>query len=712
MRVIALFILLCRVLLSTSWQSQSQNQNRNGRDRNPEPILNSNELNGHPAFLVNYDIEKGSEVKRFMVDSASAKLPVSSSEHIADDNVFASRSEKKFLKDHISDIAGSSATVSVAEDYNPISDGTPVGLPISGTIVTEPEPFVEEVKVPIDVTSTINLELLDTSSLMNQENLKSFLEITEGFLSFHLFKGSFMHSLLEKEGLQLIMIYQSRYIDGGFQVQQIRNVVSPLYVRIQVSGYFDEESGVGSDYVFNGDFGKALESIFVQKAMEYVEALKFADSKYFSPLNKVKLVQIKETKSNEIGDSATEEDERSDDTLSEGNIPTLTMPPPPKYSNTKIIQEPKSTDEIREKNMGLLSQNAVIGVAISVVVLLMLVVVFIAYYFFIRKSKTDSSIYKEEEDDNFEHPGQKLCASHDNNSRNRRSELNSTIDSVAEENFPRKQALSFKTSHDTNNDDIECQAMYSYNQSLGSMGSINTNGSIFKELSTHSHMSYDKELSTHSHMSYYDKELSTHSHMSYAYSLDPGIEASVLDGMMADFSNKVNSDTMPIREIPLVGMSTKEETRVLSTQNREKSIAYDHFGNTNIEIAPSDLKLTKSELQMLPSNLRSSDDEDDWDEKVDDDFQQCQIDSKAITLKISAPTGKLGIVIDTSREGPIVHRVKKESQLSNKIFPGDIIISIDEVDTRAMSVSEVSDLMVKTAKQNRTLVVRRTPETH
>jgi len=711
MRVIALFILLCRVLLSTSWQSQSQNQSRNGRDRRSEPILSSNELNGHPAFLVNYDIEKGSEVKRFMVDSASAKLPVSSSEHIADDNVFASRSEKKFLKDHISDIAaGSSATASVAEDYDPISDGTPVGLPISGTIVTEP--FVEEVKVPIDVTSTITLELLDTSSLMNQENLKSFLEITEGFLSFHLFEGSFMHSLLEKEGLQLIMIYQSRYIDGGFQVQQIRNVVSPLYVRIQVSGYFDEDSGVGSDYVFNGDFGKALESIFVQKAMEYVEALKFADSKYFSPLNKVKLVQIKETKSNEIGDSATEEDERSDDTLSEGNIPTLTMPPPPKYSNTKIIQEPKSTDEIREKNMGLLSQNAVIGVAISVVVLLMLVVVFIAYYFFIRKSKTDSSIYKEEEDDNVEHPGQKLCASHDNNSRNRRSELNSTIDSVAEENFPRKQALSFKTSHDTNNDDIECQAMYSYNQSLGSMGSINTNGSIFKELSTHSHMSYDKELSTHSHMSYYDKELSTHSHMSYAYSLDPGIEASVLDGMMADFSNKVNSDTMPIREIPLVGMSTKEETRVLSTQNREKSIAYDHFGNTNIEIATSDLKLTKSELQMLPSNLRSSDDEDDWDEKVDDDFQQCQIDSKAITLKISAPTGKLGIVIDTSREGPIVHRVKKESQLSNKIFPGDIIISIDEVDTRAMSVSEVSALMVKTAKQNRTLVVRRTPETH
>jgi hypothetical protein len=73
--------------------------------------------------------------------------------------------------------------------------------------------------------------------------------------------------------------------------------------------------------------------------------------------------------------------------------------------------------------------------------------------------------------------------------------------------------------------------------------------------------------------------------------------------------------------------------------------------------------------------------------------------------EIMAPPGKLGIVIDTTLEGPVVHKVNPGSALEDKIYPGDIIVAIDDVDTRAMSASAITALMVKTANQERRLTV-------
>ena len=70
-----------------------------------------------------------------------------------------------------------------------------------------------------------------------------------------------------------------------------------------------------------------------------------------------------------------------------------------------------------------------------------------------------------------------------------------------------------------------------------------------------------------------------------------------------------------------------------------------------------------------------------------------------------APPGKLGIVIDTTVEGPVVHYVNENSALKGKIFEGDVIVAIGDVDTRAMSASAITDLMVKTANEQRVLTV-------
>jgi len=240
--------------------------------------------------------------------------------------------------------------------------------------------------------------------------------------------------------------------------------------------------------------------------------------------------------------------------------------------------------------------------------------------------------------------------------------------------------------------DVESHAMYSYNQSYADSGSIYTNGSTIKVHSTHSY---------------------GNDNTSYAYSLEPGIEASVVGiesmNSLAGVSEHGDDSSIPIREIPHVSMKggKTSDTKTLSTseaENKKHNFNYDHFGKTQIENIPSELKLTKSELAMLPSNLRSSDDENEHDIDISNNFQADQ-NKNTLTRKVLAPAGRLGVIIDTTVKGPVVHKVNQESKLVGKIFPGDIIIAIDDVDTRAMSASDINAVMVKTANQNRRLTI-------
>ena len=76
-----------------------------------------------------------------------------------------------------------------------------------------------------------------------------------------------------------------------------------------------------------------------------------------------------------------------------------------------------------------------------------------------------------------------------------------------------------------------------------------------------------------------------------------------------------------------------------------------------------------------------------------------------ITRTIIAPAGKLGIVIDTTLEGPVVHKIKDGSPLMGKLNVGDIITEIDGIDTRAMSASAITALMIKTGAVERNFTI-------
>jgi hypothetical protein len=125
---------------------------------------------------------------------------------------------------------------------------------------------------------------------------------------------------------------------------------------------------------------------------------------------------------------------------------------------------------------------------------------------------------------------------------------------------------------------------------------------------------------------------------------------------------------------------------------------------------------------ITKSRDNNDDDDDDGIGLLDDDDElelgsvasstlvgatggNARVAEQYITRECWAPPGKLGIVIDTTLEGPVVHKVNPGSPLEGVVWPGDIIIAIDNVDTRAMSASAITQLMIKTAKQRRKLTI-------
>ena len=70
-----------------------------------------------------------------------------------------------------------------------------------------------------------------------------------------------------------------------------------------------------------------------------------------------------------------------------------------------------------------------------------------------------------------------------------------------------------------------------------------------------------------------------------------------------------------------------------------------------------------------------------------------------------APPGKLKIVIHSTKDGPAVHTVKPGSSLEGHIFPGDLIISVDNVDTRSFTAEQVMKMMTARTRFERKITV-------
>jgi hypothetical protein len=469
------------------------------------------------------------------------------------------------------------------------------------------------------------------------------------------------------------------------------------------------------------DFDLLLQDIFIEKQVEYIEALQITGDQFFSTVEQVNVLlestigdlqNMEEPPVEEEnvvdadGDSAG--DQNQGDIISGSPSPTLT-PVVESYSADSFFTTP-----------------VVIGIAVGGSVLLLTTVFFFWYCCCFRKrsrtlegdSKTRAPVGgRMSPSDNLDKkvpPGTPKSQPW-NRRRNKQNALEGPIDSMAEQHLMSTDMSSNRPDDEASDlasdADLESQAMYSYNP-RGDSGSVYTASNSIMMAGGGA---------VHSNHSYYGND-----NMSYAYSLEPGIEASIVDGIMINNMNHSSTyddsvrSRVPIREIPQIsldaenGASTSGLARTSLTESQTyntrspNNIPSDRFGNTRIETTASDLKLTASELAMLPSNLRS----DDETEGGGNDVSSSGFPTdKRVTRTIKAPSGKLGIVIDTTVEGPVVHNVNQGSRLQGIIFPGDIIVAIDSVDTRAMSASAITALMVKTASQERTLTVKRVEST-
>jgi hypothetical protein len=621
---------------------------------------------------------------------------------------------------------------------------------------------------PIPIVGFVTLELLDTPDLLDSTRRDAFVDITEAFLSFNIFFSqetfdvieissvdgknnittttTYMTPLLDDEGIMVEMTRQSRTLlfnDENYrrQLQEEQEDIfstststfRPLYVTLQVTGIANEPNGGSSDVttttVFNEstntttealqlpdlelfNFNEMLQQIFIEKQFEYVEALQITGDDYFNQVDQVNVL----LDSTILGPGPDEEGTINPDKDSIGN-------------NNR--DEPTVPSDNEEQSTSPLSMEAIIGIAVGGGVFVLCCFGGLLYFCCCRSNKkgqevggTGSKASATGGVDALEKPSiagptttpqsnKKKPWSRGRRNRNNTTGIDGPVDSMAEQhlistdnssNKPDDEDEEVASSVDLGNDtDLESQAMYSYNP-RGDSGSLYT--------ASNSIMMSGGGAYPSSNQSYYNDN------MSYAYSLEPGIEASVIDGVNTTMSQHGSRTMMvddsvrsrvPIREIPQISTgngggtssgTTPKHNSVLSPSSTRS----DGFGNTKIETSASDLKLTESELAMLPSNLRSADEDDETSPADTSEFTSTN--TNYVTRKVSAPSGKLGIVIDTTVEGPVVHNVNKGSRLTGKIFSGDIIIAIDDVDTRAMSASAITALMVKTANQQRTLTVR------
>lgn len=77
-----------------------------------------------------------------------------------------------------------------------------------------------------------------------------------------------------------------------------------------------------------------------------------------------------------------------------------------------------------------------------------------------------------------------------------------------------------------------------------------------------------------------------------------------------------------------------------------------------------------------------------------------------VPFEITAPAGKLGMVIDTPNGGfPIVHAIKETSILADRVRVGDRLVSVDGQDCTTMTAVQVSKLIsLKSEQESRVLV--------
>ena len=66
-----------------------------------------------------------------------------------------------------------------------------------------------------------------------------------------------------------------------------------------------------------------------------------------------------------------------------------------------------------------------------------------------------------------------------------------------------------------------------------------------------------------------------------------------------------------------------------------------------------------------------------------------------ITVEVIAPPGRLGVVFKGDETGPghSVHKVRDSSDLAGQLLPGDMVVSVNEIDTSTYDHDQMAALL-------------------
>lgn len=513
----------------------------------------------------------------------------------------------------------------------------------------------------MSIEGMVPLKLMNTPSLLIGSTEVDFLNAVGAFLT-----EKVVNTVGGGESIDLVQIgllrqYRSQSRRRLTEEDHTRSLQgapsSPLYVDLRVLGRLQSRSQTSSSFDFDG----VLRLLFDTFAEEFVTTLQAgSDDSFFDSLVTVEVVSSDSVPTSRPADSPTFNDSAPSifDTFDDGS----------------------NGDE--EASSTPWSIGVIVGVAAAGAVIVILLLLIVCRLTTGKGAKNHAALSEKREKTRISPSGSgsghgkettASASSNDTVAQKKKKWLNSNPSASYDSEAARSISLQQQAS------DLESQGLYSYvkNDSDSYMG-----GSV---MNSNSVMGMDN--------------------MSYAYSLEPGIEPSVAEAYAGDQSTFHEAVPIEIPQITVIEKKGKGRT-ARNARNASKTSSLGQGSSSDFGLAPqdqsmerplspSDLQLTESELDMLPSNLRAE------AEKL----------SRPPTKVVMAPSGKLGIVIDTTVDGPVVHHVNETSNLKGKIFPGDIIVAIDDIDTRAMSAAAITALMVKTANQTRKLTVLDTMKT-
>jgi len=78
----------------------------------------------------------------------------------------------------------------------------------------------------------------------------------------------------------------------------------------------------------------------------------------------------------------------------------------------------------------------------------------------------------------------------------------------------------------------------------------------------------------------------------------------------------------------------------------------------------------------------------------DPTFDRAYEEMREVLLDVYAPAGRLGVIIDTPDDGaPVIHAIKEDSPIFDKVRVGDKLVAVDDEDVRAMTAVKVSKMI-------------------